>query len=104
MTARRNTPIRLSLADRLWSRYDVADSGCWIFTGSRHKTRGYGSIGLGRRSEGTIETHRAAWLVTHGEIPADAFVCHRCDNPPCINPEHLFLGTVEDNNRDMRQK
>ena len=61
-------------------------------------------MGRGRQSEGLIETHRAAWLVTFGEIPAGMFVCHRCDNPPCCNPDHLFLGAHRDNMRDMRAK
>lgn len=93
-----------SLAERLWSRVDKQPNGCWVFTGYCHPTRGYGQMGRGGRSDGLIETHRAAWVLTHGEIPAGMFVCHRCDNPPCCNPEHLFLGTHADNMRDMKAK
>jgi hypothetical protein len=49
-------------------------------------------------------THRLAWIEAHGEIPAGLFVLHHCDNPPCINPEHLFLGTKGDNNIDRGVK
>ena len=48
--------------------------------------------------------HRAAWMITHGEIPEGLLVLHKCDNPPCVKPEHLFLGTQQDNIKDMYAK
>jgi hypothetical protein len=52
----------------------------------------------------TVKAHRASWSIYQGEIPAGAHVLHRCDNPPCVNPDHLFLGTHQDNMRDCSVK
>ena len=92
------------LADRLWRKVEKTPGGCWVWQGYRHPERGYGQIGRGRTGEGLIETHRAAWEVTHGPIPEGMFVCHSCDNPPCCNPADLFLGTPADNVADMLRK
>jgi hypothetical protein len=51
-----------------------------------------------------MSAHRAMWMATRGPIPAGMCVCHRCDNPPCVNVDHLFLGTALDNHRDMVAK
>lgn len=84
---------------RFWSRMERGD-GCWLWKGSR-MTKGYGKF---KASGVQVSTHRAAWMLTHGEIPAGLYVCHRCDNPPCCNPAHLFLGTNADNQRDAMSK
>lgn len=52
----------------------------------------------------SINAHRFAYQIAHGPVPDDMFVCHRCDNPPCVNPAHLFLGTHVDNMQDMISK
>lgn len=94
---------RTSLRDRLLSQYEVTESGCWEYTGSRNE-KGYGRISLGGREGADIGAHRASWLVHNGEIPDDLNVLHHCDNPPCINPGDLFLGTPGDNTEEMVQK
>lgn len=78
---------------------------CLVWPGG--KDNGYGVTGIGVRSEGTsrgVFTHRLAWALEHGPIPPGMCICHHCDNPPCCRPEHLFLGTRADNNRDMFAK
>lgn len=79
------------------------NTGCWLWTASTLKPYGYGRIGLGGREAGTELAHRVAWLLAYGELPM-LHVCHKCDTPPCVNPDHLFLGTDADNLEDMRRK
>lgn len=86
---------------KFWGRVRVADSGCWEWVGPRFD-RGYGQTGNARL--GSTKTHRAAYLMMVGPIPAGLSVCHTCDNRPCVRPLHFFLGTVADNTRDMIEK
>jgi hypothetical protein len=99
-----NAPLRSSVQDRLWSRLKIEDiNGCWEWTG--HKLRGYGQIGIGRRSHGLMYTHVLAWVIDNGRnVPDGCQVCHRCDNPACCNPAHLFVGPPIANTRDMISK
>jgi len=77
---------------------------CWEWQGTR-RPEGYGVIGLGGRTMGVARAHVLAWQWMNGrEVPDGFFVCHRCDNPPCCNPAHLFIGTARDNHNDMRAK
>lgn len=73
---------------------------CWPWSGTRDR-KGYGVI---RLAGGQFKAHRVTWAAFRGPIPDGMCVCHHCDNPGCINPKHLFLGTIGDNNRDMMQK
>lgn len=94
---------RSSLENRFWAKVSKTDD-CWIWTGCLTVT-GYGQIGLGGRLDGTDFAHRVAWrLANETEIPDGLLVCHHCDNPSCVRPSHLFLGTARDNSRDMVSK
>lgn len=73
---------------------------CWIWIASRHP-RGYGRFGREGRCD---KAHRVSFEMFKGQIPKGLNVCHTCDNPPCVNPIHLFLGTQKDNINDMHSK
>ena len=91
----------LGLADRLnhWSE-KVTESGCMIWTGCVD-ANGYGKIGYGGKMH---LAHRLSYESVNGKIPDGMHVCHKCDTPSCVNPDHLFLGTQADNISDMVSK
>jgi hypothetical protein len=73
-------------------------SGCWIWTGA------IAEHGYGRYGKGDKYAHRLSYEFFVGPVPPELFVCHRCDIPCCVNPSHLFLGTIQDNTADMYAK
>ncbi len=77
-----------------------APAECWEYSGAKARW-GYGIFSMGGK---LIAAHRYAWILAHGEIPEGMIVCHHCDNPPCCNPNHLFIGTHKDNSDDMMGK
>lgn len=81
----------------------IEDSnGCWRYTGYIRNTDGYGVFKI--RSKGRFRAHRLTYELFVGAIPVGFHVLHRCDNPECCNPKHLFLGTQESNMKDMARK
>ncbi len=93
--------------DWFWSKVDknngpLAKDGlgpCWLWEGPRFKRTGYGMVYLPGRKAPT-GAHRVAHLIHYGSVPDDQMVCHRCDNPPCVNPAHFFLGDAAANAAD----
>lgn len=79
------------------------NTGCWFWIGATPKF-GYGAFKMEPKSSRSIGAHRASWILHKGEIPKGMFVCHKCDVPSCVNPEHLFLGTAKDNMSDASRK
>lgn len=89
---------------QFWLRVDKPLGwDCWIWTGCKNKA-GYGRMFLRSIKTRSITTHRFSYLISKGVIPEGMLVCHRCDNPSCVNPNHLFLGTHRDNVRDCMEK
>lgn len=95
----------LPVIDRFLDKVDfsgcAAGETCWNWTAC---VNGYGYAVLRVKGYSGAQASRTAWRLFNGEIPEGMLVCHRCDNARCVNPEHLFLGTVQDNNRDMYSK
>jgi hypothetical protein len=90
--------IRPSVTDRFWKKVQKTDS-CWVWIGGL--SHSYGWMGINSRH---VLAHRISWELHNGPIPDGLYVCHHCDNPPCVRPDHLFLGTHDDNMNDKISK
>jgi hypothetical protein len=96
------------LAARFWPKVQTSEvEDCWPWSGATNQD-GYGVFHIGKRALTPVGNraagaHRMAWWLTHGD-PGEKWVLHRCDNPPCCNPAHLYLGDHEQNIRDMVQR
>lgn len=96
------TKARGTVEDRFW-RHVEKNEDCWTWTGSL-KSDGYGRLGAGGASGRYLCAHRVSYELHHGEIPKGMVVMHECDNPACVNPAHLSLGTYSDNTQQACDK
>jgi hypothetical protein len=79
---------------------DHVSSPCWVWSASKDK-RGYGNFNVGHKC---MKAHRVSWIINFGEVPNGLCVCHHCDNPSCVRPDHLWIGTHKQNMSDCRSK
>lgn len=94
---------RRTLKERFQEKVQLPEGeGCWLWIGARD-AKGYGMIGSGHGGP-NLRAHRASWELHYGSIPPELQVCHHCDNPSCVRPDHLFLGTRSDNLQDASRK
>jgi predicted XRE-type DNA-binding protein len=89
-----------------FAKYVDKSSGCWLWTAAKCGGQGVGGYGLFyvNRSRRKVYAHRFAWELAYGAVPNELHVCHHCDTPLCVRPDHLFLGTSIDNSNDMVSK
>ena len=93
---------RVPFEQRFWAKVAKSD-GCWEWQGSLARS-GYGTIRYQGRNGGDEGAHRVSYKLHNGSIPAGMWVLHRCDNRRCVNPDHLYVGTASDNNRDTAMR
>lgn len=85
---------------RFQIKYRVDSTGCWLWTAAKY----YNGYGVFHMENGNHTAHRAGWLLMRGPVPEGMDVCHHCDVPECVNPDHLFIGTRQDNMMDRVRK
>ena len=94
----------LTLKEKLQDKYQIDANGCWIWIADKSK-QGYGRLTIQSNNiKKNVRAHRVSYEVYNGPIPLGMLVCHSCDVPSCINPQHLWLGTAKDNTADRVAK
>lgn len=97
-------PKPVAVEVRFWSKVQKHEGdNCWWWTGKRDR-HGYGLLRVGPRAAGWERAHRVSWTIHNGPIPEGRHICHRCDQPGCVRPDHLYAGTAMDNVRDMVER
>jgi len=92
--------MRPNTVNDFWAKVTMTENGCWTWNLSRDKD-GYGFFWWKNKQ---LRAHKFSWTISNGEIPTGMMVCHKCDNPSCVRPDHLFLGTGKDNIQDCLRK
>jgi len=90
-----------NLRNKLLKNIEISQSGCWEWKG-KFRDNGYGVFTVFKKK--IQSCHRASWLIHNGEIPKGLYVCHKCDNKKCCNPDHLYLGTALQNTKDAIER
>jgi hypothetical protein len=98
--------LSANFPERFWKKVFILtyDRGCWLWIAGKRGHYGYGGINCTDDPHNAISAHKASWILHYGPIPEGMCVLHWCDNPPCVRPDHLWLGTHAENMADMVKK